>query len=99
MLRYVSEKFVALKLNTNAWFLDEKTCHAILDAEVSTVVFSADAATEPTYSQLRVNGSLEKVYDNIKLFQEIREKRGLAYTVFSTAQSFSDANGIFLAAG
>ena len=29
-----------------------------------------------------------------RLFQEIREKRGLAYTVFSTAQSFSDA-GLF----
>ena len=29
-----------------------------------------------------------------RLFQEIREKRGLAYTVFSTAQSFSDG-GLF----
>lgn len=29
-----------------------------------------------------------------RLFQEIREKRGLAYSVFSTAQSFSDA-GLF----
>jgi len=29
-----------------------------------------------------------------RLFQEIREKRGLAYSVFSTTQSFSDA-GVF----
>jgi len=74
MIRYAGGKFLALKLNTNAWFLDEKMCHAILEAGVSTVVFSADAASEPTYSQLRVNGSLEKVFDNIKLFREIREK-------------------------
>ena len=74
MIKYTGGKFLALKLNTNAWFLDEKLCHTILEAQVNTVVFSADAASEPTYSKLRVNGSLKKVYDNIKLFREIREK-------------------------
>ena len=68
MLRYAGGKFLALKLNTNAWYLDEKLCHAILKAEFNTVVFSADAASEPAYSQLRVNGQLEKVLNNIKLF-------------------------------
>ena len=74
MLRYAGGKFLALKLNTNAWFLDEKLCHAILESEVSTVVFSADAASEPLYSRMRVNGNLERVYDNIKRFREIRER-------------------------
>ena len=73
MLRYVSEKFVALKLNTNAWFLDEKLCHVILESGINTVVFSADAASEPAYSRLRVNGNLDRVYQNIKCFQNIRE--------------------------
>jgi radical SAM protein with 4Fe4S-binding SPASM domain len=74
MLRYAGGKFLALKLNTNAWFLDEKLCHAILESEVNTVVFSADAASEPSYSRLRVNGNLNKVYDNIKRFRDIREQ-------------------------
>ena len=74
MLRYTSGKFLALKLNTNAWFLDEKLCHAILESGVNTVVFSADAASEPAYSKLRVNGNLERVHTNIKLFQSIRER-------------------------
>jgi len=74
MIRYTGGKFLALKLNTNAWFLDEKLCYTILEAGVNTLVFSADAASEPTYSRLRVNGTLEKVYKNIKLFQKIREK-------------------------
>tara|TARA_B100000686_G_scaffold163963_1_gene171567 strand:- start:1162 stop:2316 length:1155 start_codon:yes stop_codon:yes gene_type:complete len=74
MIRYAGGKFLALKLNTNAWFLDEKLCYAILEAEVNTLVFSADAASEPNYSKLRVNGSLQKVYENIKLFHEIRKK-------------------------
>ncbi len=74
MLRYAGGKFLALKLNTNAWFLDEKICHAILESEVNTVVFSADAASEPSYSRLRVNGKLERVYENIKRFRDIRER-------------------------
>ena len=54
--------------------MDEKICHAILESEVNTVVFSADAASEPSYSRLRVNGKLERVYENIKRFRDIRER-------------------------
>ena len=74
MLRYARGKFLALKLNTNAWFLDEKLCHAILESGVNTIVFSADAATEPAYSAFRVNGNLERVHENIKRFHRIRER-------------------------
>lgn len=72
MLAYLSGKFLALKINTNAWFLDESKAHAILQADFNTVVFSADAASEPLYSQLRVNGKLDRVLANIEQFQEIR---------------------------
>ncbi len=74
MLAYATGKFLALKLNTNAWFLDESKCHAILQSGVNTLVFSADAASEPAYSSLRVNGNLDRVHKNIKLFQDIRAK-------------------------
>jgi radical SAM protein with 4Fe4S-binding SPASM domain len=74
MLRYAGGKFLALKLNTNAWFLDERICYAILESGVNTVVFSADAASEPSYSRLRVNGELQRVYKNIEQFRDIRER-------------------------
>ena len=74
MLAYATGKFLALKLNTNAWFLDESKCHAILQSGVNTLVFSADAASEPAYSALRVNGNLDRVHKNIKRFQDIRVK-------------------------
>jgi len=74
MLQYASGKFLALKLNTNAWFLDEGKCHAILQADMNTVVFSADAASEPTYSQFRVGGTLDRVLKNVKRFREIQTK-------------------------
>jgi len=74
MLAYMSGKFLATKVNTNAFLLDEKISHAILEADLQTLVFSADATSEPLYSQLRVNGNLERVVRNIERFHEIKEK-------------------------
>ena len=74
MLSYTREKFLNLKMNTNASLLDEKMSHSILKSGVKTLVFSADAADSKLYSKLRVNGKLEKVFQNIKKFQYIRMK-------------------------
>lgn len=72
MLACTRGKFLNLKLNTNASLLDEEICHSILQSGVKTLVFSADAAEEPLYSQLRVGGKLEKVLANVERFQNIR---------------------------
>jgi len=72
MLSYLAGKFLALKLNTNAWFLDERKAHAILESGVDTLVISADAADETLYRRLRVNGRLERVVENVERFQRIR---------------------------
>ncbi len=75
MLEYCTGKFLGLKINTNASMLTEKHCHAILSGGVNTLVFSADAAVEPLYSQLRVKGDLNKVLTNIHRFNEIKKKQ------------------------
>jgi hypothetical protein len=74
MLAYIGGKFLGLKINTNAWYLDERKTHAILGAEPNTVVFSADAADPELYAQLRVNGKLERVLENVRRFAEIRAR-------------------------
>ena len=74
MLSYTKDKFLNLKINTNASLLDEKMSYAILESGVKTLVFSADAADSKLYSELRVNGKLEKTVKNIEKFQEIRSK-------------------------
>lgn len=74
MLGYVAGKFLALKINTNAWYLDERMAHAILSAEPNTVVFSADAADAELYARLRVNGRLDRVVANIRRLAEIRAR-------------------------
>jgi len=73
MLNYTKNKFINLKLNTNASLLTEKNINMILSSGVKTVVFSADAADKVLYEKLRVNGKFEKVISNIKLFNDIKK--------------------------
>ena len=73
MMEYSIGKFLNLKVNTNASLMTEAHCHALLCGGARTIVFSADAAEEPLYSQLRVNGKLDRVLRNIERFQNIRE--------------------------
>lgn len=74
MLRYCEGKFLGLKVNTNASLLTEEHCHALLGGGVNTVVFSADAADEPLYSQLRIGGKLSIVQEKITMFESIRRR-------------------------
>ena len=74
MLAYAAGKFLALKINTNAWYLDERRAHAVLAAEPNTLVFSADAADAELYAKLRVNGKLERVLENVRRFADIKAK-------------------------
>jgi MoaA/NifB/PqqE/SkfB family radical SAM enzyme len=74
MAAYARGKFLAFKVNTNASYLNERLCHAILESGVNTIVFSADAASEPAYSRFRVGGKLDAVLGNVRLFRDIRAR-------------------------
>lgn len=73
MLAYTKDKFLATKLNTNGYSLNEKIINAILDSNIQTIVFSIDSASEDEYKKFRVNGNFNKVLNNIKLFNEIKK--------------------------
>jgi len=88
MLAYTQGKFLNLKMNTNASMLDERKAHAILQSGIQTLVFSADAAQEPLYGQLRVNGKLERVLSNIRQFQKIKE------TQYSCSKMITRVSGV-----
>ena len=75
MLEYTTDKFLNLKINTNASLLNEKAIHAILSGGVKTVVFSADAADKELYAKLRVNGNLDTILRNIENFNKIKETK------------------------
>jgi radical SAM protein with 4Fe4S-binding SPASM domain len=77
MLRYASEKktFLDLKINSNATWLDEETCHEILSSNLSVIVISNDAYNETLYSEIRVRGNFNKVVGNVRRLYELREKQ------------------------
>ena len=83
MLNYTENKFLNLKMNTNASLLTEEKIHAILSGGLGTIVFSADAADDKLYSELRVNGSLKRVLKNIELFNEIKENKYKGHKIIS----------------
>jgi organic radical activating enzyme len=88
MLAYLGGKFLGLKINTNAWYLDERKAHAILAAEPNTLVFSADAADAALYAKLRVNGTLERVHRNVRRFAEIKAKH------YPTSRTITRVSGV-----
>lgn len=57
------------------------------------------AAADPRRSELAVLNSVLGGGMSSRLFQEIRERRGLAYSVYSFASGYSDAGMMGLAAG
>ena len=73
-IKYFDNKFLAVKLNTNASMLNESLIHTLLSSNIQTIVFSIDAATKEIYEKIRVNGKLEIVLKNLELFNEIRMK-------------------------
>ena len=90
MMEYSIGKFLNLKVNTNASLMTESHCHALLCGGARTIVFSADAAEELQYSQLRVNGKLDRVLRNIERFQKIRE------TQYSSSSVISRVSGVLV---
>ena len=55
MLDYTRDKFYNLKINTNAYNLNEKLAHTILKSGVKTLVFSDDAADKKLYEKLNLS--------------------------------------------
>lgn len=72
MLDYCGNKFLDLKLNTNASLLTAEKSRMLLGSGINTLVFSIDSADPQTYEKIRVNGSFDKVKANLETFEEIR---------------------------
>jgi radical SAM protein with 4Fe4S-binding SPASM domain len=73
MLDYISNKFIDIKLNTNATKLNDDLCHKILSSSVNEIVFSVDSHIKTIYEKIRVNGVFEDILYNIKNFHSIRK--------------------------
>lgn len=73
-LKYSEDKFIGLKLNTNATMFNEKMINVLLSSNLETLVLSIDAATKEMYEKIRINSNFEKIIKNLEMFKNIREK-------------------------
>ena len=73
-LDYASNKFIDLKLNTNATKLNTKLSHQILKSSLNELVFSIEADNKDLYEKIRVHGKWEEIIKNIENFNNIKEK-------------------------
>lgn len=88
MLSYIQDKFIDLKINTNATLLTPDLSRVLLKSNFSIIVFSIDAAEKNLYESIRVRGKWDDVHQNVKTFDEIRKQE------FSNSLTLTRVSGV-----
>ncbi len=65
---------VDVMFNTNGLLLEEDVSRELIQAGLTRLMISLDAATEETYRQIRIGSDLKKVTENIKRFVRLRNE-------------------------
>jgi radical SAM protein with 4Fe4S-binding SPASM domain len=68
--------FMEIYMTTNGVLFTEKKVNAVIDAGVTHILFSIDAATQETYDKVRLGGDYTKVQRAIEMVVRAREARG-----------------------
>ena len=68
--------FIDIMMNTNATLLSEERSKKILEAGLTRLRFSLDAATKETFEKIRIGADYESVMKNIERFVELRNQEG-----------------------
>ncbi|MDD5439683.1 MAG: radical SAM protein [Candidatus Omnitrophica bacterium] len=67
-------KVPVTQIVTNAQLLDEEKIRAVIDAGITILDVSIDAATKRTYESIRKGASFERWLTNVKLLQAMKKK-------------------------
>ncbi len=85
----VEYKVPYLAYTTNGQLLTDEIIQATIDYRVNEIQISIDAATRDLYEEIRVNGSFDRVINNLKLIHELKNRSSskyprveIKYTVF-----------------
>jgi radical SAM protein with 4Fe4S-binding SPASM domain len=78
MVRYAKEKggFLDVMFNTNAILLTPEISEAVIHAGLDQMIFSIDGSTSMDYEKHRVGAKYERVVENIRTFQAVRDDLG-----------------------
>lgn len=76
MVRYASDKGIYTSTSTNAHYLNKEQAKKTVESKLDRLIISIDGATQETYEQYRIGGTLQKVIEGtkniIKAKQELR---------------------------
>lgn len=61
---------------TNGMLLDEPKIAAMIDGNLSRIIVSIDGATAATYESIRHGASFRRLFDNLRLLQQIKKAQG-----------------------
>ena len=79
LIRYAKSKgILEVQINTNGIPYTEERIEHIIDAGLDRVIVSMDGTNKETYEHIRVGAKFEKLMRNIKLFHDIRTRKGQA---------------------
>ena len=79
-VRYAKEhNFMDLLMTTNGTLLTPKNSIELIEAGITRILFSVDAATEATYEKVRpgLKGGFKRLWDNLNALVEIKKSRNL----------------------
>ena len=76
MVKIASSKVKEVELLTNGTLLNEEMSKNLLEAGLTMLWISIDSLEPEEYEKIRVNSKLEKIINNIKMFNKVREYIG-----------------------
>ena len=66
MVRYASDKGIYTSTSTNAHYLNKEQAKKTVESKLDRLIISIDGATQETYEQYRIGGTLQKVIEGTK---------------------------------
>ena len=97
MLTYAKQKGLRpIQLSTNAFFLEQRLREGILDLDIDFISFSVDTNESAVYKKIRKNSEFEKVYKNIVLFLNEKNKLGKILPTVQISAVKTEENAGFL---
>jgi len=79
LVRYAKKLSLNVIIVTNGVLLNEDNIRRCIDSGVDWLSISIDAASEETFSKIRGPKVLDKIINNIKLLNKIKEEMGKSY--------------------
>ena len=68
--------FLDVMVHTNATMLNEKLANELIDSGLTRLITSVDSHIPEVYAKIRPSFDFNQVYNNVKKFVELRDKKG-----------------------